>query len=90
MASRGSAARSRVLARLASLAQIGELVRRLPSPKNPHFQNEAKCTALSCENEFNLPESKKSFPNQRLSTYFDTKALWNSQMTNSKRLLWSV
>ena len=39
-------ARLRVRARLASLTQIGELVRRLPSPKNPHFQNEAKSTTF--------------------------------------------
>ena len=43
---RGFGARSRVLARLASLDQIGELVRRLPSPKNPHLQNEAKRTTF--------------------------------------------
>ena len=43
---RGFDARLRVLARLASLTQIGELVRRLPSPKNPHFQNEAKSTTF--------------------------------------------
>ena len=32
--------------------------RPLPSSKNPHFQNEAKCTNLSCENEFCLQGKK--------------------------------
>ena len=34
--------------------------RPLPSSKNPHFQNEAKCT-----NEFCLHENEKSFAYQR-------------------------
>ena len=32
----------------------------LPSSKNPHFQNEAKCTTLFCENQFNLRERKNN------------------------------
>ena len=39
--------------------------RPLPSSGNPHFQNEAKCTAFLV---LYLRENKKSFPNQRLST----------------------
>ena len=35
--------------------------RPLPSSKNPHFQNEAKCTNLSCENEFCLQGKKNHF-----------------------------
>ena len=30
-----------------------------PSSKNSHFQNEAKCKNLSCENDFHLHENKK-------------------------------
>ena len=49
--------------------------RSLPSSKNPHFQNEAKCTvkmSLICM------RTKTSFPYQRLcnSPRFDTEAAW--------------
>ena len=37
-APRGIATRSSVLARLPSLAQIGELARRLPPPPSPHIK----------------------------------------------------
>ena len=36
--------------------------------KNPHFQNEAKCTTFLVKNEFYLHENGKSFPHQKLST----------------------
>ena len=40
---------------------------------------------LSCENEFYLHENEKSFPDQRLSTRFDTEARGNSEMAYSPR-----
>ena len=56
------------------------LNRPLPSSKNPHFQNEAKCTTFLVKMSFIWNE--KSFPYQRLSTYprFDTETRWNSEM----------
>ena len=59
----------------------GKCNRPLLSSKDPHFQNEAKCTTFlvkmsfihmrlvtAKENEFYLHENKKSFPHQRRST----------------------
>ena len=47
-----------------------------PSSKNPHFQNEARCTT------FLVKENEKWFPYQRLSSYpsFETEARENSEM----------
>ena len=44
------------------------LNRPLPSSKNLHFQNGAKCTAFLVEMSFIWMRMKKSFPYQRLST----------------------
>ena len=59
--------RSPVLAWLASLDQIGELVRKLPSPKNPHFQNEAKSTTFLVKMSLIGLKMKNHF-RERLST----------------------
>ena len=45
------------------------LNRPVPSPQNPHSQNEARCKNLSCENEFYLHENEKWFPYQRQNSY---------------------
>ena len=42
--------------------------RPLPSSKNPHFENEAKCTTFPVKRSCYLHEDEKSFPYQRLST----------------------
>ena len=38
--------------------KIWQRNRPLSSSKNPHFQNEARCTTLSCANEFYLQENE--------------------------------
>ena len=43
--------------------------RPLPSSKNPHFENEARCTTFLVKMSFYLHENGKWFSNQRLSTY---------------------
>ena len=40
----------------------------LTSSKNPHFQNEEKCTTFLVKMKFYLHENEKSFRYQRLST----------------------
>ena len=54
----------------------------LPSSKNPHFQNEARCTTFFSENEFYLRGNEKWFPYQRLNTCprFETEARGNSEI----------
>ena len=49
---------------LENISEIFEGVsnRPLPSSKNPHFQNETRCTTFSCEKEFYLHENEKWFP----------------------------
>ena len=57
--------------------------RPLPSSKNPHFQNEARCRTFPVKrNEFYLHENEKLFPYQRQSAYpcFETEARGNSEM----------
>ena len=57
--------------------------RPLPSSKNPHFQNEARCTTFPVKrNEFYLHENEKLFPYQRQSACpcFETEARGNSEM----------
>ena len=57
--------------------------RPLPTgSKNPRFQNEARCTTLSCENKF-----YSWFPYPRLSTYplFETEARGNWEMAYIER-----
>ena len=56
--------------------------RPLPSSKNPHFQNGARCTTFFSENEFYLRGNEKWFPYQRLNTYprFETEARGNSEI----------
>ena len=55
--------------------------RPLLSFKNPHFQNEAKCTIFLVKMSFICMRTKKSFSYQRLSTYsrFETEARGNSE-----------
>ena len=57
--------------------------RPLPSSKNPHFQNEARCRTFPVKrNEFYLHENEKLFPYQRQSACpcFETEARGNSEM----------
>ena len=56
--------------------------RPLPSSKNPHFLNEARCTTFLVKMSFIWMRMKKPFPYRRLSTYprFETEARGNSEM----------
>ena len=50
--------------------------RPLPTSKNPHFQNEARCTTFLVKMSFICMRMENDFPYQRLSTYprFETEA----------------
>ena len=43
--------------------------RPLPTSKNPHFQNEARCTTFLEKMSFICMRMENDFPYQRLSTY---------------------
>ena len=61
--------------------------RPLPSSKNPHFQNEARCTTFFVKMSFICMRMKKWFPYQRLNTYprFETEARGTRKWPNCLR-----
>ena len=61
--------------------------RPLPSSKNPHFQNEARCSNFFVKMSFICMRMKKWFPYQRLSTYprFETEARGTRKWPNCLR-----
>ena len=58
--------------------------RPLSSSRNPHFQNEARCTTFLVKMIFICMRMKNDFRAQRLSIYprFETEARRNSEMAN--------
>ena len=71
------------------LGQWMQQNRPLPSSKNAHFQNKAKCTTFVVKMSFILHENEKLFPYQRLSTLdpFDSnrKILFRLQNVHGHR-----
>ena len=61
---------------------LNKINRPLSSFQNPHFQNEARCTAFLVKMSFICMRIKKIFPYQRLSCFprFETEARGNSEM----------